>query len=322
MRLPLSSMLERTSWYSFNDGPVGKARSFEPRLSSPSILLPSESLDGLWHLFAHTFLGIGHYTSTSGLNWIFADMTFSKAKDPFIFREGKSYYMLFEEQSSFAERFRKGDARHKGSRIMISSSEDLYSWSEAEVLLDAWDLGLSAFNVNSHISHPQLVFFEGKYRLYFTSGEIRVFDNGEKVPYALSLAESDTLFGPYRITSNAVIRTEPDSAYRSLSIGTFRMIPCSDAIAAIEASVFYDREEKRSRSALLLLKSEDGENFTFIKKMHETPLSGWSSMMLTSLDLKYLDADSTWYCYYSCLSRNERFHFKEENLGLLLGRVL
>ena len=315
-------MLEKTSWYPFNDGPVSRMRRMEPRLSHPSIIIPSESKDGKWHMFAHTWIGIGHFISTSGLNWILDGYPFMNAKDPFVYREGKAFHLIYIEKKGLSDRIKKD--KEKGYRVLISSSEDLFKWSEPKILFDSSQMALLSFARESgKISNPQLVFFEGKYRLYFTTGEVEVFDSKEKVSYALALAESDSLTGPYKLYSNSIMHTDPDSPYTSISIGSFRMIPCSDAVASIEASVFYDKSTERSRSALLLLKSTDGRSFAFSKKIHETPDEGWSSIMLTSLDLKFLEDDNTWYCYYSALSRREKFpFFKEENLGLLLGRII
>ena len=97
MRYYPSSLLESASWYSFNDSYIGRSKWFLPRQSDPSILLPSESPDGRWHLFCHTWLGIHHLVSDSGLKWKKEDaLVFFRGHSPFIYREGKTYYMVFE----------------------------------------------------------------------------------------------------------------------------------------------------------------------------------------------------------------------------------
>ncbi len=40
-----------------------------PIIADPTFLPPQETPDGLWHLFAHSMLGIHHFTSRDGLEW-------------------------------------------------------------------------------------------------------------------------------------------------------------------------------------------------------------------------------------------------------------
>ena len=114
MRFVEKRILEDTYWYSFNDEPIATVGSLiVPRLSDPSFLLPDESPDGLWHLFAHTWLGVEHYTSTSGLEWKKEHLVFLRGHSPFIYKEGNVYYVnsavsrLFEETPFHPERLLK-----------------------------------------------------------------------------------------------------------------------------------------------------------------------------------------------------------------------
>ena len=166
MRYYPSSLLESASWYSFNDTYVERSKWYLPRLSDPSILLPSESPDGKWHLFCHTWLGIHHYVSFSGLNWEdTGKVLFLRSHSPFIYREGGRYYMLFERHSLNKK---EKDVTKNASRIFISSSDDLFSWSEEKVILDSTRISASSYRMGPcRVSRPQLISWQGKFILYF-----------------------------------------------------------------------------------------------------------------------------------------------------------
>ncbi|MFM2283307.1 MAG: hypothetical protein RL222_811 [Bacteroidota bacterium] len=40
-----------------------------PLIADPTVLLPTETPDRKWHLFAHTFWGIQQFTSADGVQW-------------------------------------------------------------------------------------------------------------------------------------------------------------------------------------------------------------------------------------------------------------
>lgn len=319
MRYYPSSLLESTSWYSFNDTYVEKSRWYLPRLSDPSILLPSESPDGKWHLFCHTWLGIHHYTSLSGLNWKMAGkVVFLRAHSPFIYRESGVYHMFFERHD-FEKRDK--DVTKNASRIYLSSSKDLFHWSEPRPILDASRVSSSSYRMGPcRVSRPQLISWQGRYILYFGAGEARMFDTGQKTSVRLMYAESDFIEGPYKVRNKCVLEIEPDGPYRSLATGSVRIFPCSDAVCAVECSYVYDRQRNRSRSLMLLLKSTDALNFETVRMMHSQSEDGFASRAITSADLKYMESENTWYCYYSANNKERHYPFVREALGLLLGR--
>lgn len=319
MRYYPSSLLESASWYSFNDTYVERSKWYLPRLSDPSILLPSESPDGKWHLFCHTWLGIHHYVSFSGLNWEdTGKVLFLRSHSPFIYREGGRYYMLFERHSLNKK---EKDVTKNASRIFISSSDDLFSWSEEKVILDSTRISASSYRMGPcRVSRPQLISWQGKFILYFGAGEGRMFDTHQKTSVSFMYAESDFLEGPYKVRNKPVLEIEPDGEYRSLAAGSLRVYPCSDAVCAIECAYVYDKDNNRSRSIMLLLKSTDGIMFEPVKVMHTQSEEGFASRAITSSDLKYMESENTWYCYYSANNRERYYPFVREALGLLLGR--
>jgi hypothetical protein len=51
------------------DVPIISPPKFTPLLADPTVLLPNETPDKKWHLFAHTVFGIQHYVSENGIDW-------------------------------------------------------------------------------------------------------------------------------------------------------------------------------------------------------------------------------------------------------------
>ena len=320
MRFVPVRSLDDIYWYSFNDEPIATGNPYiTPRLSDPSFLLPDESPDALWHLFANTWKGIEHYTSTSGLEWKREHTVFFFGHSPFIYKEGSIYYMLFETHT---RSFRRKGEHTDSSRIMLSSSSDLALWSEPRKILDSADVPKSSWRGGRRmVFRPQLIQWEGKYRLYFGAGEVEMYDSKEKSAAFLMSAESYYLEGPYDISSHPVMHTDPDSSYSNLATGSVRIIPCSDAVAAVSCTRYYDRAANRSRSLMILAESHDGYAFENHRIMHTTPSEGWSSGYITSCDLRYKENEETWYCYYSADGYpDSRIPLRREALGLLLGR--
>ena len=320
MRFVPLRQLDDIYWYSFNDEPIATGNPYiTPRLSNPSFLLPDESPDALWHLFANTWKGIEHYTSTSGLEWKREHIVFLCASAPSIYKEGSLYYMLFETHSRF---LRSKHDSSDSSRIMLSSSSDLALWSKPRKILDSADVSSSSWRGSRRrVYSPQLIQWEGKYRLYFGAGSARMYDTGDAAAAELMMAESYYIEGPYDVSSQPVMKPEPDGKYRNLATGHVRIIPCSDAVAAVNCTRYYDADDKRSRSVMLLSRSDDGINFTDETVMQFSPDTGWAAGAMTACDLRYKENEGTWYCYYSADGYpDSKLHFKRESLGLLLGR--
>ena len=92
MRLPDSTSLTNAVWSSYSEWAIWQSPWYEMRLSAPAVLLPEDSPDGLWHLFAHSWMGIEHYSSPSGFDWS-ADTSDFESFDYDVFEE----IYLYEE---------------------------------------------------------------------------------------------------------------------------------------------------------------------------------------------------------------------------------
>ena len=148
-----------------------------------------------------------------------------------------------------------------------------------------------------------------------------MYDTGQKTTSKLMYAESDYLDREWRVNPEPILEIEPDSEYRNLAVGSVRIIPHSDGLAAFECAYSYDREKNKSTSSVLLLSSQDGLEWKTERVIQKTAESGWASRYITSVDVRYKDGENTWYCYYSANGYREfcGFRFVKESLGLLLG---
>ncbi len=322
MRFPCLESLINSSWYVFSDEPVESSPWYMPRLTHPAFLLPEESPDGLWHLFAHTWVGIQHYISTSGLTWEPQHIVFMRGHAPCIFKEGQIYYLIYENHNRNYE-YKKKRGESTKSRILISSSTDLKLWSEPKVLLESEKIPYASHFSSSRLSRPQLVMWEGKYRLYFGASLMKLFDSREKTIVYLSYAEAERIDGPYVVKETPVLAPDLESNTNNLAVGSCKIIPCSDGLATLSCSFFYDKTDNKSHSALFLLTSKNGDDWKVEKKIMDTPSSGWASGYLSSADCVFKADENTWYCYFSAFEHKTNFflYFEKESLGLLLGKV-
>ncbi len=319
MRFQQLEKIEKAYWYSFSDEPILTRGSL--RLCDPSYILPEESPDGLWHMFAHTWVGLEHLTSTSGLEWKRQHIIVMRGHSPFIFREGSIYYLFYETHSRTTLNKNK-DSYLKSSRIMVTTSTDLQLWSEPKLVLDSTKITRAQYkDGNVRISRPQIIEKGGVYRLYFGAGETRMYDTGQKATARLMYAESDFLDHDYRVNPEPILDIDGDDEYRNLAVGSVHIVQCSDGVAAFECVYAYDKKRNKSTTNILLLTSTDGVDFKFNKVIQPTPESGWASRYITSLDVRYKESEKSWYCYYSANGIKKYWIFSrvKESLGLLLG---
>ena len=274
MRPVTLQQLRLSYWYSFNDEPIATVSAYPyPKLSYPSFLLPEESPDSLWHLFVETAFGIEHFTSTSGLEWKRESLVALSGRSPSIYKEGSVYYLVYENHDYDYQNKRRVNLRKTISRINIMSSTDLRLWSRPQTILSAADVPYASDYSAPRLSHPQIINWQGSYRLYFCASEVRIYDTKQKASACLSYAQSTSFNAPFEIRKQPVLRIDPDSRYRNLALGSFRFVSCSDALAAFQTTIFFDEKKERTNSAILLLTSDDGEVFRLEKVLMTSPSS-------------------------------------------------
>jgi hypothetical protein len=322
--------LDGISWFPFSDEPLLHGEFIIPAFCDPQLLLPEESIDRKWHLFVHSWIGLHHYTSDSGIAWEPRNMIEVRSHSPFIYIERGVYYLLYEKHDrkiplvGQKHSYRSNEKDDDSSRIEMCSSTDLVTWSRPRILLDSRSVSYSAdYNRSPRISRPQLVKIGDTYRLYFGVSHVHLPDTFQKVSRYFSYAESQTIDGLYKSSDRGpLLSPVPDDPLMNLGVGSIRVLQGQDGFSAFQCSAFWDEEHSRSRTAMFLLSSPDGLRWKRVssRPIFFPPEKGWASDYIMGCDARYKASENCWYCYYSA-NRQNSLGVTEESVGLLLGQV-
>lgn len=314
-------------WFPFSDEPIVQSTKYAPSFSDPQVITPDQACDNKWHLFFHSWIGIHHFVSQSGIAWQPVKMIEFRGHSPFIFNEGDCYYLIYEKHDKelpFFGNKRADGTNDNGSRIEVLISTDLLTWSKPRLLLDANDIPFAGDYVKSpRVSRPQLIKLGNQYRLYFGASSVKMPDCSVKSPRYFMYATSNDILGPYTVQSSEIplMQVNPDDKWANLSVGSIRIVPCEKQILAFQCAMFWDSEEKKSKSSLIMMESEDGLRF---RRCGQMPIlinaeKGWARSYIMSCDVHYMEDEKTWYCYFSAMG--DRKTIRKESIGLLLGTV-
>lgn len=303
-------------------------------LCDPQVLLPEQSCDGKWHMFVHSWIGIHHYISSSGIAWEPRKMIVFRGHSPFIFIENENYYLIYENHDrNISVGHKKPDAkRDKYSCIEMRTSTDLVSWSEPRVLLDSRTIPFAGDYLKyPRISRPQLIKTGDEYRLYFGASHLKLPDTGQKVSRYFASVSATSLTGPYTMqkTARPLLQPIPDDQWANLGCGSIRVVPCGDVLYAFQCPVYWDSNRRRTSSCMLLLKSYDGYEW---QRCSDTPIlttseHGWSSSYIMGCDVHFKQNETCWYCYFSASGTKTvkklffKLNYKTESVGLLVGSI-
>lgn len=295
----------------FQKEPLILPPKFTPLVADPTVLLPHESVDGKWHLWAHTFLGIMHYISDNGFRWDKYKKVAGSALRPFIFKEGNRFYLFYERMS---KRHLFNPFQKWYSHMEVIYSDDLKTWSEPKVLLKPEFSFHEDSKLGKAISNPCLIKVNNTYRLYFSCSLVRVSDCGFNEPLHISYAEADTILGPYSMAKEPIFSPDKNSYWNNLGAGSMKVIPCEDGYVAFQNGIY--EHEGKSGSAICLLASKDGIKWNYL---NEKPILepqkdiSWMSSHIYACDPKIYDGKI--YLYFN--ARNHAHWSKgSEKIGL------
>ncbi len=316
--------LEHLSWFPFSDEPIIVSSPIQWSLSNPAVLFPEEAPDDKWHLFAHSILGIHHYTSDSGLSWVHQKLLISGGRCPSLFEEDGTFHLIYEQRGRIIPLLtKKGrmslDEMQKESHIELISSTDLYIWSRPRHLISGNDIAQASLSSTGLLSHPQVMATDHGYRLYL--GVSSVSEDRQVARYMVS-AVAPQLLGPYhQERKEALIESSGNEYYRSLGAGQVSVYCNADSCKALETSLFFDENRNAVSSAIIILDSDDGLSFTY--QDHQPILvpseKGWASCQIRTATMKYKWDEKCWYCFFSASSPG-KFFGERESIGLLIGK--
>lgn len=265
-------------WVEYPGNPLIEPPPPEWLIADPAVLLPDNTPDARWHMFANSLFGIQHYASDNGIAWkkqqgagpLFGGMR------PWVIHDNDRYYMLYELLQGGIQ-----------STIQWRSSDDLEHWSEPQTLLSP-ELPWETEN-NHTIGNPFLEKRDNGFALYYSASTTKQADTGFFEPLYLGVAYADTITGPYRKRTEPIMGRDPDNLWRNQGAGSIKLFPETRKGKRIAFNNWiYTDSQGHSRSAIHLLESSDGENWTEIcpAPIVKPEDNGWKAAFVYAFDVK------------------------------------
>ena len=256
--------LDNTEFQLYKENPVLKYSLPSLVVADPSILTPENAPDGKWHLFAHTFFGVYHYISDDGISFNKVKRIVNRAMRPDINVIDGEYYLYYERTRPVILNALNSVGVKWHSEIYLCKSKDLVNWEEPERVIgqtrdyEKCDTGIA-------ISNPFLIKTDEKYRLYYSCGQTFIKDCGFSEPTHITYAESLFPDKDFVSRKKPIISPDKSNKYLNLCSGCIKVYKLKDCYVGLQNGLF--EENGKSHSAIMLLKSDDGENFTFVKPL-------------------------------------------------------
>lgn len=286
-------------WYDDGQPLIGPGR-WSPVVADPTFLLPEETPDGRWRLFAHTAWGIREHHSTDGRQWRTGRIVARNGMRAFVRPYGSRYLLTYEHYRPLALPLTVLPRRPAWrSRIDLRWSADLRRWTRPVTLVRP-DPEWATDEFGSSVSNPCLVETADGVRLYFSAGLVHVPDCGFEEPRYIAAADARTAVGPFAIGERPVIDAADDPLPGVLGAGAIKVLAMTDGWIGLQNKIYEDADG-HSRSALFVLCSADGLSW---RTAREEPLlapsgTGWRSSHVYACDCRFRPADRRWYLFYN-----------------------
>ncbi len=271
-------------------------------VADPSVLTPDTSHDGKWHLFCHTFFGVYHYESTDGISFTKKERVVKCAMRPNINLKDGTYYLFYERTRPVILNALSLIGVKWKSEIYCTESKDLVSWTEPYLVIEN-TRDFENDKRGSAISNPFLIEKDGKYRLYYSCGQTFIKDCGFSEPTHISFAQSAEINRNYISRTAPIISPDKNIPYLNLCSGCLKVYKLRDCYIGLQNGIF--EKDGKSHSAIMLLKSDDGEKFEFVKPFLQPQKCNNSNWMAQ-------------YVYACCLTFYEgklRLYFNARNVS-------
>lgn len=303
-------------WSLHEGNPIIDPPYYSPIIADPTVILPEESHDGKWQLYAHSILGIHRYTSKNGLDWERGRLQIVNAMRPFIFRREGIYNIFYEKYRSFQLPFSWVKFWKWDSRIEFSQSKDLYKWGKSIPVLEprlTWHMG----NYGKSVSNPCVVFNGKDYRLFYSAGLVEIPDCGFSEPEHLGIAFSEKIEGPYQLHPEPLLSPHPKNSKCNLAAGSFKVLALDHGYLGFQNGI--SLHEGVSTSEIYLHYSEDGLKWNYL--MEEPilkPTEGWMGSHIYAFDVKLDKKHNRILLYFNA---RDKAHWTKgkEKIGLFIG---
>ena len=271
-------------------------------VADPSVLTPDVSHDGKWHMFCHTFMGVYRYDSADGINFSRPTKIVPRAMRPNINRKDGRYYLFYEHTKPLIGNALTIIGAKWKSEIYCVESDDLINWDKPYLVLGK-TRDFEADENGQNLSNPFLIENDGGYRLYYSCGQTFIKDCGFCEPTHITFAESQKISSGYTSRTSPIISPDKNIRYLNLCSGCLKVYRLADCYIGLQNGIF--EENGKSHSAIMLLRSDDGENFEFVKPFLVPQMCGDSKWMAQ-------------YVYACCLTHYNgklRLYFNARNVS-------
>ena len=258
-------------------------------IADPSVITPDKSHDGKWHLFCHTFFGVRHYESENGIDFTFKSKIVNRAMRPNINYIDGRYYLFYERTKPVLLNLLALAGFEWKSEIYCTESADFSEWSDPYPVITQ----SRYYEKDSHgtaISNPYLIKENDRYRMYYSCGQTFIKDCGFCEPTHISFAESEHINKVYTSLPEPIISPDKSNPYLNLCSGCLKVYKLKDCYIGLQNGIF--ENDGKSYSAIMLLRSDDGVSFEFVKQFLTPQVhngSKWMAQYVYACCLTYYD---------------------------------
>lgn len=263
-----------------------------PIVADPTFLPPTATPDGGWHLWAHSLLGVHHWTSADGLAWRRQRTVARNALRPHIVPVGaagdaRGAFRLTMERT----RLMLPIGLPWSSWIESRGSADLHRWSSPVTLLAPSLPWHEAGRLGRSVSNPCLVLDdeaapERRWRLYYSAGLTLLRDCGFPEPTYIGMATGPSPDGPFTPDPAPQLAPSPTDAAANLAAGAIKVIRVADGWAGFQNAISWDAATGHSSSALRLLGSSDGIAWRELAPVLAPTGHGWMADFVYANDVR------------------------------------
>lgn len=271
-------------------------------IADPSVLTPAESHNGKWQLFCHTFFGIYRYESNDGISFEKRERVTPRAMRPDINYIDGRYYLFYERTRPVIFNALSLLGAKWISEIYLTESEDFSSWTKPRPALSK-SRKFEEYKKGHALSNPFLIRNGDKWRLYYSCGQTFISDCGFCEPEHISFAESKRIRDGYIARTAPIISPDKNDARLNLCSGCLKVYRLKDCYIGLQNGIY--EKDGISHSAIMLLKSDDGINFEFVRDFLVPQKCGSNNWMAQ-------------YVYACCLTYYEgrlRLYFNARNVS-------
>ena len=310
----------RLEWRGLPDAPpVITPPIGSPLVADPTFLLPHETPDGRWHLFAHSVVGVHAFTSDDGVRWSRPRLAVPHAMRPYVLRADGLYHLFYERYPAFRLLLSPIPGLPWRSWIEHRVSADLRRWSRATVVLRP-SLGWHRTQGRgAAVGNPTVLpAAPGGWTLHYSAALVRVPDCGFDEPLHLGVAHAETIAGPYRPEPQPILSPSSADPRCNLGAGAMRVLRLADGFVGLQNGIAWDAAARRSSSAISVRVSADGRHWTYA---HPAPIvaptTGWRARFVYACDVRR-GPTGRWYLYFNGRDRAPMLAGREA-IGFVVG---